>query len=152
MSMACPDPSLPQSIPMVITLSAALTILAILAGRHGIWICSVWRKGLRSCSHKELCRRYSLVIKKALFALLLTSPLLVSAKGMQCGPFQLEAANDGLMHINGQAPETQKMTFLKQKDDFDNVMMQWMLPDQTPVAGWALIMLSATIRQFSTSK
>ncbi len=69
------------------------------------------------------------MIKKALFALLLTSPLLVSAKGMQCGPFQLEAANDGLMHINGQAPETQKMTFLKQKDDFDNVMMQWMLPD-----------------------
>ncbi|WP_233446279.1 hypothetical protein [Klebsiella oxytoca] len=48
---------------------------------------------------------------------------------MQCGPFKLEAANDGLMHINGQAPETQKMTFLKQKDDFDNVMMQWMLPD-----------------------
>ncbi len=69
------------------------------------------------------------MIKKALFALLLTSPLLVSAKGMQCGPFKLEAANDGLMHINGQAPETQKMTFLKQKDDFDNVMMQWMLPD-----------------------
>ncbi|EDZ15097.1 conserved hypothetical protein [Salmonella enterica subsp. enterica serovar 4 [Salmonella enterica subsp. enterica serovar 4 [Salmonella enterica subsp. enterica serovar 4,[5],12:i:- str. CVM23701] len=33
------------------------------------------------------------------------------------------------MHINGQKPETQKMTFLKQKDDFDNVMMQWMLPD-----------------------
>ncbi|MEX7670566.1 hypothetical protein [Klebsiella pneumoniae] len=48
---------------------------------------------------------------------------------MQCGPFRLEAADDGFMHINGQAPETQKMIFLKQKDDFDNVMMQWMLPD-----------------------
>lgn len=47
----------------------------------------------------------------------------------QCGPFFLKGESDGLMHINGQAPETQKMTFLKQKDDFDNVMMQWMLPD-----------------------
>ncbi len=55
-------------------------------------------------------------------------PLLVSAS-MQCGPFRLKGESDGLMHINGQAPETQKMTFLKQKDDFDNVMMQWMLPD-----------------------
>jgi hypothetical protein len=43
--------------------------------------------------------------------------------------FFLKGESDGLMHINGQAPETQKMTFLKQKDDFDNVMMQWMLPD-----------------------
>lgn len=48
----------------------------------------------------------------------------------QCGPFFLKGESDGLMHINGQAPETQKMTFLKQKDDFDNVMMQWMLPDK----------------------
>lgn len=69
------------------------------------------------------------MIKKGLFAVLLAFPLLVSAKGMQCGPFRLEAASDGFMHINGRAPETQKMTFLKQKDDFDNVMMQWMLPD-----------------------
>lgn len=68
------------------------------------------------------------MIKKGLLAAILAFPLLVSAKGMQCGPFRLEAADDGFMHINGQAPETQKMTFLKQKDDFDNVMMQWMIP------------------------
>nr|WP_214679627.1 hypothetical protein [Escherichia coli] len=55
-------------------------------------------------------------------------PLTLSA-ATQCGPFRFDAGNDGLMHINGQKPETQKMTFLKQKDDFDNVMMQWMLPD-----------------------
>lgn len=54
-------------------------------------------------------------------------PLTISA-ATQCGPFRFDAGNDGLMHINGQKPETQKMTFLKQKDDFDNVMMQWMLP------------------------
>lgn len=47
----------------------------------------------------------------------------------QCGPFLLKGESDGLMHINGQAPATQKMSFFKQKNDFDNVMMQWMLPD-----------------------
>lgn len=70
------------------------------------------------------------MIKKALLVVLLASPLLVSAKGMRCGPFRLEAANDGFMHINGQKPETQKMTFLKQKDDYDNLKMQWMMPDK----------------------
>lgn len=49
----------------------------------------------------------------------------------QCGPFYLGTSknDDGWSRINGQKPETQKMRFLKQKDDFDNVMMQWMLPD-----------------------
>lgn len=49
----------------------------------------------------------------------------------QCGPFLLKGESDGLMHINGQAPQTQKMTFLKQKDDFDNVMMQWIFPEKS---------------------
>ncbi|QUG75964.1 hypothetical protein GKQ23_13590 [Erwinia sp. E602] len=66
---------------------------------------------------------------KKVLAILLLLPAVSFSKGMQCGPFHLESANDGFMHINGQKPETQKMTFLKQKDDFDNVMMQWMLPD-----------------------
>lgn len=77
-------------------------------GRPGIWICYVLPKVLLICSRKQLCRRCLLVIKKALLAVLLASPLLASAKGMQCGPFRLEAANDGFMHINGQKPETQK--------------------------------------------
>ena len=67
-------------------------------------------------------------MKKVFFCLFLALQLTVSA-ATQCGPFRFDAGNDGLMHINGQKPETQKMTFLKQKDDFDNVMMQWMLPD-----------------------
>lgn len=67
-------------------------------------------------------------MKKLLFVLVIF-PIACFSKGMQCGPFNLADGQDGLMHINGQAPETQKMTFLKQKDDFDNVMMQWMLPD-----------------------
>lgn len=48
----------------------------------------------------------------------------------QCGPFRIGTGfNDGWMRINNQKPETQKLTFLKQKDDYNNVMMQWMLPD-----------------------
>lgn len=48
----------------------------------------------------------------------------------QCGPFTLTSSSDGFMHINGQRPESQKITFLREKDDFKNVKMQWMLPDQ----------------------
>ncbi|PWI77285.1 hypothetical protein DEO48_25325 [Enterobacter sp. CGMCC 5087] len=47
-----------------------------------------------------------------------------------CGPFTLSPSSDGFMHINGQRPESQKITFLKEKDDFHNVKIQWMLPDQ----------------------
>ncbi|MDF7787837.1 hypothetical protein P4910_20470 [Pantoea stewartii] len=61
----------------------------------------------------------------------------VALADSQCGPFYLGTSvnDDGWSRINGQKPETQKMTFLKQKDDFDNVMMQWMLPDAS-VGRW----------------
>lgn len=48
---------------------------------------------------------------------------------MKCGPFTLSSSHDGFMHINNVRPETQKFTFLKAKDDYSNVMYQWMLPD-----------------------
>lgn len=48
---------------------------------------------------------------------------------MKCGPFTLSSSHDGFMHINNVRPETQKFTFLKAKDDYANVMYQWMLPD-----------------------
>ncbi len=48
----------------------------------------------------------------------------------QCGPFRLSAGpGDGLMHINGAKPLSQKVTFLKKKEDYDNVMFQWMVED-----------------------
>lgn len=49
----------------------------------------------------------------------------------QCGPFYLgtSAADDGWARINGQRPETQKATFLKEKDDYSNIKIQWMLLD-----------------------
>jgi hypothetical protein len=40
--------------------------------------------------------------------------------------------NDGWSRINGVKPETQKLTFLKQKEDYDNVKMQWIVPANQP--------------------
>lgn len=45
----------------------------------------------------------------------------------KCGNFVLSAAPDGLMHINGDAPKTQKLTFLKAKEDYNNVKMEWVV-------------------------
>lgn len=69
------------------------------------------------------------MIKAVLLSLVLT-PSLVFAEGLQCGPFHLLGESDGFMHINGQRPESQKITFLKEKDDFHNMKIQWMLPDR----------------------
>ncbi|PRI21535.1 hypothetical protein [Pectobacterium versatile] len=65
--------------------------------------------------------------KAALILALL--PSFVFANGTQCGPFNLRSSDDGFMHINGQRPETQKATFLKEKDDYSNIKIQWMLLD-----------------------
>lgn len=54
---------------------------------------------------------------------------------MQCGPFAISSSDDGYAHINGQRPESQKFTFLGQKDDYSKVKYQWMLPDPT-VGRW----------------
>lgn len=40
---------------------------------------------------------------------------------LQCGDFRLHAANSGWTEINGEQVTSQKITFLKQKDDWDNV-------------------------------
>lgn len=47
----------------------------------------------------------------------------------QCGPFYLgtSPANDGWSRINGDKPKTQKVTFLKQKDDYNNIKMEWVV-------------------------
>lgn len=43
----------------------------------------------------------------------------------QCGPFYLKANKSGWIYVNGERSETQKITFLKEKDDYDNVKLQW---------------------------
>lgn len=49
---------------------------------------------------------------------------------LQCGDFYLKADSKGLTRINGQETETQKITFLKADQDYDNVRIQWMLPSK----------------------
>ncbi len=47
-----------------------------------------------------------------------------------CGDFHINwKSQDGFARINGEKPETQKITFLKQKDDYNNVTIQWMMPN-----------------------
>lgn len=59
------------------------------------------------------------------------TPLMLHASAsfaaMQCGPFYLKANQDGWIYVNGERPETQKITFLKHKDDYDNVKFQWLV-------------------------
>lgn len=50
----------------------------------------------------------------------------------QCGPYRLAAGSDGLMLINGAKPESQKMTFLKAKEDYDNIKMDWRVATNQP--------------------
>lgn len=51
---------------------------------------------------------------------------------MQCGPFLISSSDDGFAHINHTRPETQKFTFLREKDDYSNLEYQWMVPTNTP--------------------
>ncbi|KHP69325.1 hypothetical protein QS04_09510 [Salmonella enterica subsp. enterica] len=61
-------------------------------------------------------------------ATILTVIPLTGWTAVQCGPFYLKANAEGLTMVNGREPETQKLTFLKAKDDYDNFMIQLMVP------------------------
>ncbi|EFI4646964.1 hypothetical protein GXG42_22610 [Escherichia coli] len=52
----------------------------------------------------------------------------------QCGPFHLGTSptNDGWARINGAKPESQKVTFLKQKEDYENIKMEWRMATDQP--------------------
>ena len=67
-----------------------------------------------------------------LFAILVL-PVAVYADS-QCGPYRLgtSPANDGWARINGVKPESQKVIFLKQKDDYDNIKMVWTMATTQP--------------------
>ena len=67
----------------------------------------------------------------AVFACSLLMPLTALAD-VKCGDFILTSSNDGFMHINGVRPETQKFTFLRAKDDYDNIKYEWMVKTNQP--------------------
>lgn len=68
-------------------------------------------------------------VKASLLFLLIASPL-SSMAALQCGNFYLKSGDDGWMRVNGVKAESQKITFLKAKEDYDNVKIQIMLPDK----------------------
>lgn len=58
-------------------------------------------------------------------------PLFVFADS-QCGDFRVHWADDGLARVNGVKPESQKITFLKNKGDYNNVKFEWRLATDQP--------------------
>ncbi|GAL60537.1 hypothetical protein EV102420_43_00070 [Pseudescherichia vulneris NBRC 102420] len=50
----------------------------------------------------------------------------------QCGNFKVHWANDGLARINGAKPDTQKITFLKEGGDYNNIKFEWVMTTNQP--------------------
>ncbi|MGK9009029.1 hypothetical protein ACRS9C_06855 [Serratia marcescens] len=51
----------------------------------------------------------------------------------QCGPFLLTPGpSDGWFRINNAQPESQKVTFLKAKEDYDNIKIDWRVASNQP--------------------
>lgn len=74
-------------------------------------------------------------MKNFILMIVCSSVLLSAAHAdSQCGPFLLgtSPANDGWARINGARPESQKVTFLKTKEDYDNIKMDWRMATDQP--------------------
>lgn len=72
---------------------------------------------------------------KPIFRIVIAVATLVSFQALadsQCGDFKVHWANDGLARINGAKPESQKITFLKAKDDYNNVKIEWRMATDQP--------------------
>lgn len=51
----------------------------------------------------------------------------------QCGPFLLTPGpSDGWFRINNAKPESQKVTFLKAKEDYGNIKIDWRVASNQP--------------------
>lgn len=55
------------------------------------------------------------------------TPVFLGSKSLQCGPFRLDATPGNVALINGLAPKTQKITLLTGADNFNRVMVEWMV-------------------------
>ncbi len=58
----------------------------------------------------------------------------------QCGDFKIHWSEDGWARVNGAKPESQKVTFLKDNGDYNNVKIQWVIATDQPGDGsdWSL--------------
>lgn len=75
-------------------------------------------------------------MKNTIISILLFTFAGISLADTHCGPFLLTpGADDGWIRINNEKPESQKVTFLKGQDDFENVKIQWMV-QRADAPGW----------------
>lgn len=66
---------------------------------------------------------------------MLSTPAFSAGKAFtRCGDFVLSDSgkNDGFVYINGVKPESQKVTFLTEKEDYRNVKMDWRMATDQP--------------------
>ncbi|WP_025122475.1 MULTISPECIES: hypothetical protein [unclassified Serratia] len=71
----------------------------------------------------------------ASFSLIASNPALSAGQPyMRCGDyvFSTSGNDDGFVRINGAKPESQKITFLKQKEDYNNIKMEWRMATSQP--------------------
>jgi len=54
-------------------------------------------------------------------------PIFLGSKALQCGPFLLDSSRGNVALINGLTPKTQKVTLLTGADNFNRVMVEWMV-------------------------
>jgi hypothetical protein len=73
-------------------------------------------------------------MKAVYCALLLASSFfsLHTIADSQCGDFKIHWSEDGWARINGAKPESQKVTFLKDKGDYNNVKIEWRVATNQP--------------------
>ncbi|GAL60533.1 hypothetical protein EV102420_43_00110 [Pseudescherichia vulneris NBRC 102420] len=70
-----------------------------------------------------------------LFLTILNTPAFCAGKPFaRCGNYILSDSgiDNGYIYINGARPETQHITFLKGKNDYDNIKLQWMMATDQP--------------------
>ncbi|MFC0228939.1 hypothetical protein [Serratia aquatilis] len=80
-------------------------------------------------------------MKKVFYLLIALSVLFTSSTVfsagkpyMRCGDFVFSTSgtDDGFARINGAKPESQKITFLKAKEDYDNIKIDWVIATSQP--------------------
>ena len=64
------------------------------------------------------------MLRKLIFIASFISLTVPAFAATQCGPFYLKADKSGWFSVNGERAKTQKVTFAKEKSDYDNATVK----------------------------
>jgi len=83
----------------------------------------------RQAKVKELSRQSALnpIKEQVVVSNINLIPIFLGSKALQCGPFLLDSSRGNVALINGLTPKTQKVTLLTGADNFNRVMVEWMV-------------------------